>query len=110
MKTVVCSVVALQCRKNDSATIKLLDKVNHKLTNICVVAERQFLKVLEGDCETAVGAIANLQNENINLEDSVKSFEAGINLVKECQKQLEDAELKVKELLDDGTSQELDNS
>ena len=51
-----------------------------------------------------------LEDENINLEDSVKSFEAGINLVKECQKQLEDAELKVKELLDDGTSQELDNS
>jgi len=27
-----------------------------------------------------------------------------------CQKQLEEAELKVKELLDDGTAQELDNS
>jgi len=54
--------------------------------------------------------VKKLEDENINLEDSVKSFEAGINLVKECQKQLEDAELRVKELLDDGTSQELDNS
>ena len=54
--------------------------------------------------------VTKLEDENINLEDSVKSFEAGINLVKECQKQLEYAELKVKELLDDGTSQELDNS
>ena len=54
--------------------------------------------------------VKKLEDENINLEDSVKSFEAGINLVKECQKQLEDAELKVKELLDDGTSQEVDNS
>ena len=54
--------------------------------------------------------VKKLEDEHINLEDSVKSFEAGINLVKECQKQLEDAELKVKELLDDGTSQELDNS
>jgi len=54
--------------------------------------------------------VKKLEDENINLEDSVKSFEAGINLVKECQKQLEEAELKVKELLDDGTSQELDNS
>ncbi|MDB2482457.1 exodeoxyribonuclease VII small subunit, partial [Gammaproteobacteria bacterium] len=53
---------------------------------------------------------SKLEDENINLEDSVKSFEAGINLVKECQKQLEEAELKVKELLDDGTAQELDNS
>jgi len=54
--------------------------------------------------------VAKLEDEKINLEDSVKSFEAGINLVKECQKQLEKAELKVKELLDDGSSQELDNS
>ena len=54
--------------------------------------------------------VTKLEDKNINLEDSVKSFEAGINLVKECQKQLEEAELKVKELLDDGSSQELDNS
>jgi exodeoxyribonuclease VII small subunit len=54
--------------------------------------------------------VTKLEDENINLEDSVKSFEAGINLVKECQKQLEEAELKVKELLDDGTTEELDNS
>ena len=50
--------------------------------------------------------VIKLEDENINLEDSVKSFEAGINLVKECQKQLEKAELKVKELHEDGSSQE----
>jgi exodeoxyribonuclease VII small subunit len=54
--------------------------------------------------------VLKLEDENINLEDSVKSFEEGINLVKECQKQLEEAELKVKKLLDDGSTQELDNS
>ena len=68
-------VVALQCRKNDSEIIKLLDKVNHKLTNICVIAERQFLKVLEGDCETAVGAIANLVGDQINLEAELFSID-----------------------------------
>ena len=68
-------VVALQCRKNDSEIIKLLDKVNHKLTNICAVAERQFLKVLEGDCETAVGAIANLVGDQINLEAELFSID-----------------------------------
>ena len=69
------AVVALQCRKNDSEIIKLLDKVNHKLTNIRVVAERQFLKVLEGDCETAVGAIANLVGDQINLEAELFSID-----------------------------------
>ena len=64
------------------------------------VASLQMLEVI----------VSKLEDENINLEDSVKSFEAGINLVKECQKQLEEAELKVKKLLDDGSSEELDNS
>jgi len=68
-------VVALQCRKNDSEIINLLDNINYKPTSSCVLAERQFLKVLEGDCETAVGAIANLENENINLEAELFSID-----------------------------------
>tara|TARA_B100001113_G_scaffold30296_1_gene21756 strand:+ start:797 stop:1021 length:225 start_codon:yes stop_codon:yes gene_type:complete len=54
--------------------------------------------------------VEKLEDENINLEDSVKSFEEGVNLVKECQKQLQNAELKIKKLLDDGSSAEIDNS
>ena len=52
--------------------------------------------------------VEKLEDENINLEDSVKSFEEGINLVKECQKQLQNAELKIKKLLDDGSVAELE--
>tara|TARA_B100000963_G_scaffold184112_2_gene160021 strand:- start:1748 stop:1969 length:222 start_codon:yes stop_codon:yes gene_type:complete len=51
--------------------------------------------------------VDKLEDENINLEESIKSFEEGIGLVKECQKQLEDAELKIKKLLDDGSAEDL---
>ena len=44
-----------------------------------------------------------LESENVSLEESVKKFEEGISLVKSCQKQLKDAELKVNKLLDDGS-------
>ena len=44
-----------------------------------------------------------LERENVSLEESVKKFEEGISLVKSCQKQLKDAELKVNKLLDDGS-------
>ena len=54
--------------------------------------------------------VEKLEDDNINLEDSVKSFEEGISLVKECQKQLEEAELKIKKLLDDGSSSEVEKS
>tara|TARA_E500000081_G_scaffold77141_1_gene78752 strand:+ start:1295 stop:1519 length:225 start_codon:yes stop_codon:yes gene_type:complete len=54
--------------------------------------------------------VEKLEDEDINLEDSVKSFEEGVNLVKQCQKELQDAELKIKKLLDDGSSSEISKS
>ena len=68
-------IVALQCRENDKNLIKLLDKVNHQLTHNCVLAERNVLKILEGDCETAVGAIAKIDEGNINLEVELFSLD-----------------------------------
>ena len=53
--------------------------------------------------------VTKLENGDISLEDSVKSFEEGIGLVKECQKQLSEAELKVKKLLDNGETVDLEN-
>ena len=54
--------------------------------------------------------VEKLEDDDINLEDSVKSFEKGMTLVKECQKQLQSAELKIKKLLGDGSSIETNNS
>ena len=53
--------------------------------------------------------IEKLEDGDISLEESVKSFEEGIGLVKECQKQLSQAELKVKKLLDNGHAVDLDS-
>ena len=53
--------------------------------------------------------IDKLEDGDISLEDSVKSFEEGIGLVKECKKQLSQAELKVKKLLDNGNTVDLDS-
>tara|TARA_Y100000590_G_scaffold370707_1_gene432698 strand:- start:890 stop:1813 length:924 start_codon:yes stop_codon:yes gene_type:complete len=68
-------VVALQCKKNNLKLIDLLNKVNHKPTQNCMSAERTFLKILEGDCETAVGAIANIENNKITLEAELFSID-----------------------------------
>tara|TARA_B100002051_G_scaffold37066_1_gene30731 strand:+ start:349 stop:570 length:222 start_codon:yes stop_codon:yes gene_type:complete len=63
----------------------------------------------ESSLKALESIVERLEDENINLEDSVKSFEEGINLVKECQKQLQEAELKIKKLLDDSTSVDLED-
>ena len=68
-------VTALQCRRNDQDLIEMLDKINHKITHNCIKAERNVLKVLEGDCETAVGVFAEVKNDKIILEAELFSLD-----------------------------------
>ena len=77
-------IIAAQCREDDGLIKKILKKINHKETEICALTERNFLKTLGGDCETAVGCSAFLNKEKIELnvqlfsDDGKKVF----NLVK----------------------------
>ena len=68
-------VISLQCRDNDEETISLLKNTNHKETYQRVSAERNVLKVLEGDCETAIGAYAKIEGNKINLEVELFSLD-----------------------------------
>ena len=68
-------VIAIQCRTNDIEMIEFLKKINHDETFNCVIAEREILKTLEGDCETAVGAISFLEGKKITLVAELFSFD-----------------------------------
>ena len=68
-------VVALQCRKGDLQIIGILDKINHKQTHDSIKAERNVLKVLEGDCETAIGVFAKISKDKIYLEAELFSLD-----------------------------------
>ena len=84
-------VVALQCRENDKELINLLGKVNHQPTHSCVLAERNVLKVLEGDCETAVGVIANIDRDTINIEAELFSLDGKKRFYHKASKNLSSA-------------------
>jgi hydroxymethylbilane synthase len=68
-------VIALQCRNNDEELIELLKSVNHQSTHNSTKAERNVLKVLRGDCETAVGVFASIDGDKINLEAELFSLD-----------------------------------
>ena len=68
-------IIALQCRKDDQEIISLLKKINHDETYKRAHAERNILKVLEGDCETAVGAHSIIDGENIVVEAELFSLD-----------------------------------
>jgi len=68
-------IICAQCKENNSSIIELLNKINDPSTYKCAVAERDVLKILEGDCETAVGAHAVLKNDKIELEAELFSLD-----------------------------------
>lgn len=52
--------------------------------------------------------VDKMENGDLSLEDSLKTFEEGIKLTRECQQALKDAELRVKMLIEqDGETREV---
>ena len=81
-------VVALQCRKTDNDLINLLNKINHLPTHNCITAERSVLKILEGDCETAVGANAFIEGKKIILSAELFSLDGSKRFFQQDSKDL----------------------
>ena len=68
-------IIALQCREGDEEIISVLKKINHNETFIRAHVERNILKVLEGDCETAVGAHSIIKDDKIIVEAELFSLD-----------------------------------
>ena len=68
-------IIAAQCRKDDRKIKDLLKKINDTETNLCAIAERKMLETIGGDCETAVGGLAEITNNNLILKAQLFSDE-----------------------------------
>ena len=68
-------IIAIQCRENDKDMISMLKKINHKETYKRAHAERNILKILEGDCETAVGIHSQINENKITVEAELFSID-----------------------------------
>ena len=74
-------IIAVQCKKNDELVKNFLKNINDTETELCAKAERKMLQIIGGDCETAIGGLAVIENNNLKLKaqlfsDSVSdSFE-----------------------------------
>ena len=84
-------IIALQCRNNDDEIISVLDKVNDYETFKRAHAERNVLKVLEGDCETAVGAHAIIDGDKITLEAELFSLDGKQRFYEKKSSKIENA-------------------
>ena len=68
-------IVSIQCRKEDEDIINLLSKVNDKVTSISALSERKVLRILEGDCHTAVGVFSKVNNDNFEISGELFSID-----------------------------------
>ena len=91
-------IISLQCREGDSRIISILKKINHHETYLRANAERNVLKVLEGDCETAVGVHAVVQEKEIFLEAELFSIDGKLRFFEKKTSKIEKAEELGKEV------------
>ena len=94
-------IIAIQCRNSDVEIKQLLEKINDKHSRIRANTEREVLKTLEGDCDTAVGAFSNIDGSNIILSAELFSVDGknryfvketkDINLAKELGREVGEA-------------------
>ena len=84
-------IIALQCCNNDDEIISVLDKVNDYETFQRAHAERNVLKVLEGDCETAIGVHAIIDGDKITLEAELFSLDGNQRFYEKKSSKIENA-------------------
>ena len=56
--------------------------------------------MLEQDLQKLEALAKKLESSDLPLEEAMKSFSEGIDLVRSCQKKIQEAELKVKEIIE----------
>ena len=61
-------IIAVQCRKEDKLILDIIKKINDNETSLCAKAERRMLQTIGGNCETAVGGLAEIHNDNLKLK------------------------------------------
>jgi hydroxymethylbilane synthase len=60
--------IALECRSGDAEVLALLARINHKPTFIRIRAERELLRLLNGDCHLPVGVATKLEGNILSMQ------------------------------------------
>lgn len=64
-------IIAVQIRAEDTATRELVSAIDDRKTHLSLLSEREFVRLLEADCDWPVGAFATVVDDNIELRVQV---------------------------------------
>lgn len=65
LPAVAQGIIGIEYKIGNSIVLDLIEPLNHKMTEIQVIAERSFLSVLDGSCRTPIGGHAVIEKDTI---------------------------------------------
>ena len=105
--------IGVECRADDAEILALTALIHDEATAVCVKAERALLKALEGGCQVPIGALAEIQGEQLYLRGIVGSLNGTILLKDQETGSIETPEqigiTLAQRFLDNGAQQILDS-
>jgi len=76
-------IIAMQIRADDERVRTIVDLVNDRETLLCLRAEREFLRLLHGDCNSPVGVLATVEDGVMKLRGQL--FDQGLGAPREAE-------------------------
>ncbi len=74
--------LGIECKSNDKKVLEIINVLEDKPTSQRCLAERAFLRELEGGCQVPIGVNSKIQNEQLCLTGMVASLD-GERLIKD---------------------------
>ncbi len=75
LPAVAQGALGIEIRMKDELMSKLLSLISDESTTQCVIAERAFLRTLEGGCQVPIGALAQIEDDKIVLKGIVSDLD-----------------------------------
>lgn len=60
--------ITIECRADNDRVRELLAPINDPVTEMALLAERGFLRALDGSCRTPIGGLARIEGDKIRLD------------------------------------------
>lgn len=85
-------IVGIVCREEDTLLREQLSKINHMESMYAAIAERAFMRGLEGGCSAPIGALTEIKGQEFSLQGCLLSPDGTLKLVAEWGGKVKDAE------------------
>ena len=93
-------IIAIEVRANDQTTKAIASLVNDDETLLCLRAEREFLRLLHGDCNCPVGVLATIEGDTMQLRAQLFTDQSAVPRKGEVEGTYDEGERLAIQLLD----------